>query len=264
MLAVIGMSGFTAQAGSDGVIPPGMLEVLLEQTNAHDQSGEGYSRAGAEVMALAKAGHFNWQSLTVGPGSYRLLGTCSGSCSDINLEVWGEERLLGQDHLEDDYPWVDFSMNEAGEVRVKALMEACSEEECGYHLTLWRNNEESGGGGMAEQIDAYRERMNDAGWYQVEGGERDLSLAPGASEVLDVGFHRPPVRFFALCDGGCNDINLTLTGEGHLLDEDHFKDDHPFVDISGGLYNSLNLEVDMVNCREESCGVQVTTWERRQ
>ena len=101
----------------DLVEPPSVASVsssilteLASQTEYHEQTGSGYEDTGHRVQGMLFMGAESWQSLTLDEGTYRVVGTCSNSCLDVNLQLFAGDVNIYEDMLDDDFPYLDFSV----------------------------------------------------------------------------------------------------------------------------------------------------------
>lgn len=257
----------SGQAQDVGTVPAGILAELDAQTEFHDQSEEGYDDTGHRTQGILAAGAESWQRLTLDEGTYRVVGTCSNSCLDVNLQLWLNDVNVYEDMLDDDYPYLDFAVDELSDYRVKAIMASCDSgaEGCGYQLSVWSQTEVEEQT-MAEQLSAqtasHSESMNENGWELMKGLE---SIGDAAvNETAEVSLTLPEAgeyRVMAVCSNACGNVDLEIQESGERLGSDTFQDDYPFVTFASQDVN-VTASVTMVQCSEDNCGYELSVWRR--
>lgn len=63
---------------------------------------------------------------------YVIRGTCDADCSDLDLELKRNGRVVGRDFAPDDVPEVGARPRSPGWYQVRVIMASCEIEPCGY------------------------------------------------------------------------------------------------------------------------------------
>ena len=64
-------------------------------------------------------------------------GICDQDCSDVDLKISMNGRLLGEDVLDDDAPIVMLQNFAGGQITVRVEMPACSVNPCGFRVMVF-------------------------------------------------------------------------------------------------------------------------------
>jgi len=69
-----------------------------------------------------------------------ILGVCDNDCSDVDLQIYGQDGTkIGEDLDTDDYPVVAFTTQYAGTYRVRVMMATCNTNPCYYGVQVFAN-----------------------------------------------------------------------------------------------------------------------------
>ena len=256
-------------SGAPGVssVSSSILSELAYQTEFREQSDSGYEDTGHRVQGMLLAGAESWQSLTLDEGTYRVVGTCSNSCLDVNLQLFAGDTNIYEDMLDDDFPYLDFSVSERTEYRVKALMAACDDasQGCGYEMSVWREvevEEPDLAEQLANQTASHTEAMNENGWQNLKGlessGEATLNEATEVALTLP---ESGEYRVMAVCSNDCGNVDLEIQEAGERLGRDTFQDDFPFVTFTAQDLGVTAI-VTIAQCTEDTCGYELSVWRR--
>ncbi|HEX2201952.1 MAG TPA: hypothetical protein VHG91_01585 [Longimicrobium sp.] len=136
-VAAGGESGGGASGGARG----GDLVATLIDTSTVMMRNAGLSPRGAPVRGTLASGAAEEVTLQVAAGAVlAFVGVCDGSCSDLDLTVFGPDgSMLGSDVLDDDAPIVKVENGRAGTYRVRVQMAACGAASCGYGVRAFGN-----------------------------------------------------------------------------------------------------------------------------
>tara|TARA_B110000037_G_C17003214_1_gene458130 strand:+ start:133 stop:1029 length:897 start_codon:yes stop_codon:yes gene_type:complete len=261
------LDGMEGQASGVQSVPSSILGELESQTESHEQSEAGYEDTGFRVQGMLVAGAESWQTLTLDEGTYRVVGTCSNSCLDVNLQLWSGEVNVYEDMLDDDFPYLDFSVDEITEYRVKSIMASCDSggQACGYQMSVWKEvevEEPDLAEQLTNQTDSHSESMNENGWERLKGLESVGEAASSESVMVDLTFPTAgEYRVMAVCSNECGNVDLEIQEAGDRLGSDTFQDDFPFVTFTAQDVNVTAL-VTMVQCSAENCGYELSVWGR--
>jgi hypothetical protein len=113
---------------------------------------------------------------------------------------------------------------------------------------------------VAAQLQAADSVMRGQGLAIDTVQKEDGALAAGASREFRLQLQAGKrYMVVGVCDGGCNDLDLTLTDEGgRTVAEDKALDDVPLLAVNG-LDGTFTVKVDMATCSRTECffGVRV-------
>lgn len=127
-----------AEAAADGVpVWEQSVRTQLEEITS-TVAAENYLPTGdgsADMLSSEGIGSF---SVTLQPGEYRAVAVCDDDCADLDLAVVSGGELIGSDVLGNAFPFVDFTVSQAGSFDLPVQMVECSTDVCFYSTMLFR------------------------------------------------------------------------------------------------------------------------------
>ena len=217
-----------------------------------------------EPGVLEKKGSEEREIKLEGGNSYAIIGYCDNGCSDLDLELMNPEReILASDKQDDDFPVLEFDLEEDGTFIVSVDMVGCEGAECYYGLLIYlKSDDPADAVPVVEVFEEVRNKLLDRGWGMV--AERNGRIdAEGTDNSVEFKLKKDgKYKIVGVCDGNCSDLNLCLYDEkGKKIDCDELDDDTPIVDISPKKSGTYRVEATMVGCRTDDCGFSVALFE---
>lgn len=105
---------------------------------------------------------------------------------------------------------------------------------------------------VSRQMSNISDEMQSEGW--TFDGMTVGKLAEGDSErwSAELGNYLD-YRIVAVCDQDCNDVDLSLSHDGRVIDTDDASDDFPVVSLNNARDGDYTWSVTMYQCSEEPC-----------
>lgn len=127
--------------GSSGGGSGGDMVAMLMDTSSVMMRNAGLTPRGAPSRGTLANGSAEDVTLQVAAGAVlAFVGVCDGSCSDLDLTVFGPDgSMLGSDVLDDDAPIVKVENGRAGTYRLRVQMATCNAASCGYAVRAFGN-----------------------------------------------------------------------------------------------------------------------------
>ncbi len=112
-------------------------------SRAPDVVGSGFEQVGAPVKGSTDEGeNFVFEVPLETGASYKLVGVCDASCSDVDLVLENSAgTVLDSDYLLDDIPLVQLTPSTSDSCRVVVAMASCSSDPCGWGVAVYRGGD---------------------------------------------------------------------------------------------------------------------------
>lgn len=121
-------------------------QVVIDQIDAANSymADAGYVRFGDLDLRSVRAGADPAFTATLKAGTYQVIGVCDTDCSDLDLRLRVDGRIVDEDTGSDDVPMASITVNVTTDVEVQVVMYSCSTESCysGVQIYQARGSEE--------------------------------------------------------------------------------------------------------------------------
>jgi hypothetical protein len=252
---------------------------------AHEANGYHRERSIQDLMVpLTLTSPHIWEVNLRAGVNYRIYGACDNDCSDLDMEVYGNDgALVERDVATDDTPFVQITPTRSGRHYVRLWVYACAAEPCYSAARV------VSGGTPIERVETPLVTQNEEGatnddYMGVVAGE----LEAGGAQHLAAGYarlgddviapiqlagdgHRQTVHldartaylFQGACDQDCTDVDMEiLDPQGRQVAEDVAVDDRPVVAVTPAQAGDYTVRVWLAQCSVEPCYVGIRGFRR--
>ena len=210
--------------------------------------------------------------------NYGIYADCDDNCNDIDTDLLLNGKVIDSDHLSDSSPILRVNnVAKTQDYVVRATMVDCSTNACDYHVQAINsgdrmptsNNGDDDNFTPAQYLDAQRDyNLNSSGNTRGSAGEllyKRSSMAAGAQKTYHVNLTAGQAyKFYADCSPKqCSDINLSLSHNGSVVEEDKLPDPFPLFSYTANTTGRYTLRADMVSCQANKCDYNVHALENK-
>jgi hypothetical protein len=280
LLALVSAVSASAQDDYEGQARS-YLEAGMER---HAALGYQRERAIADLAAPLRLNSPRLWEINLRAGSnYRIYGACDNDCSDLDMEIYGNDgALVDRDVATDDVPYVQITPQRSGRHYVRLWVYACASEPCYAAARVVSGGTPSARQPLAESdgetgdaaddyIGVVQAELEDAGINHLAAGYVPF----GEDVIVPVGLegegHRQALRleagyaylFQGACDQDCSDVDMeALDAAGRQLAEDIAADDRPVVAVTPAADGDYAVRIWLAQCSVEPCFVGLRAYRR--
>ena len=201
-------------------------------SRAPDVVGSGFEQVGAPAKGSTDEGeNFVFEVPLETGASYKLVGVCDASCSDVDLVLENSAgTVLDSDYLLDDIPLVQLTPSTSDSYRVVVAMASCSSDPCGWGVAVYRSGDAlttatSGVKGSEGRLAPGDLQLRDGEYYDIY----EVEAFPGQRIVTDLTSSDFDTYLVLTAPGGTKTQNDDYQG-----DTSHSRIEH--VAVEGGTY----------------------------
>ena len=100
--------------------------------------GMGLHRTHDPIISTLHANSYKTYTVTLRSShKYAITAVCDNDCNDIDLKIFHNGALVGEDVEKDDTPVVSVEPEETGEFNVRVIMVNCSSEPCRFGVGIY-------------------------------------------------------------------------------------------------------------------------------